>query len=58
MHYSPELQHHGSSHDDFGAGDGTRTRDVLLGRLMPALSNLIQAPKGVVGPSWPLASKG
>jgi hypothetical protein len=41
-----------------GAGNGTRTLDNLLGRTTSALSNLIQAPKGVFGPSWPSGSKG
>jgi len=40
-----------------GAGDGIRTRDVLLGRIMSAPLNLFQAPRAVFGPSWPPVSK-
>jgi len=40
-----------------GAGDGIRTRDILLGRIMSAPLNLFQAPRAVFGPSWPPVSK-
>jgi len=40
-----------------GAGDGIRTRDILLGRIMSAPLNLFQAPKAVFGRSWPSVSK-
>ncbi len=42
----------------FGAGSGTRTRDILLGKIVPAPLNLFEPQNGHFGPSWPSASKG
>jgi len=40
-----------------GAGNGTRTRDPLLGKIVPAPLNLFCAQNGDFGPSWPSVSK-
>jgi len=40
-----------------GAGNGTRTRDPLLGKIMPAPLNLSEPQNGHFGPSWPSVSK-
>ena len=40
-----------------GAGNGTRTRDPLLGKIVPAPVNLFEPQNGQFGPSWPSVSK-